>query len=521
MIGALLLAATVTVNPVNTDEVLVNPDMGLVMFMNSNRPWAYGSQLELGDTLDWFPGTSAVYFRLPWSFLEPKEGEYRWDLIDSYAAAWIAAGKQLAFRFTCCESRYRFATPQWVKDAGAKGWWWKKGVPGELKGEVDLTDESVLWEPDYGDPVFLEKLENFLAAFARRYEGKDYVAFLDVGTIGLWGEGHTPVFHLAYGREKRDANAVVRQHYALHRRLFPKTTLLCIDDQAGSEDQTPDHPLMKAARDLGIGFRDDSILVYGKKEKPGYRHPQWFHAGWARLFAPTLPVFVEHEHYSLSVDRGAWSDDLLVESVEDYRASWLSIHGWPDEIKAKSGEAFRKAALRAGYRFELRSVTYPDTVKPGEPVEIASTWVNVGVARRYKGAFAAWSLVDAKGRVAWVSADDRHDFREAEPKLDGVERPFSVVSRVIFGTSGVISRFNDGVLDLELAQDTKRIPADFALPVPAPGEYTLCVSLGTEDGVPKLALPLKDGKGRRYPVGRIRILHSKSSQNSLPCGCDL
>ncbi len=502
---SLMLAALVTVNPQNTDEVLVNPDMGLVMFQNSNRPWAYGSQLERGDTLEWFPGTSTVYFRLPWSFLEPEEGRYRWDLIDSYAAAWIAAGKQLGFRITCCESRYRYATPEWVRNAGARGWWWKKGHPGALSGEVDLKDESILWEPDYGDGVFLEKLENFLSALARRYDGKDYVAFLDVGTIGLWGEGHTPAFHLAYQRQNRDPDAVIMKHYALHRRLFPHTTLLCIDDQAGSENSDPDNKLMRAARGQGIGFRDDSILVYGKKEKPGYKHPQWFHAAWARQFAPTLPVFVEHEHYALSVDRGAWNDDLLVESVEDYRASWLSIHGWPDEIHKRSGEAFRRAALRVGYRFELRRVVFPDTVRVGQRIAIDSTWVNTGVARRYKGAFAAWSLVDDGGRIAWLSTDWGHDLRGAEPKLDGAEHPFAFRSRIVFGHPGEIGRINDGVLDYELKSGSGRVPPDFSIPVPAPGEYTLCVSVGGEDGVPQIALPLANGRNRRYPIGRVKV----------------
>ena len=144
-------------------------------------------------------------------------------------------------------------------------------------------------------------------------------------------------------------------------------------------------------------------------------------------------------------------------------------------------------------------------MKLGEPVEIESTWVNVGVARRYKGAFVTWSLIDDQGCVAWVSADGRHDFAGAEPKLDGAERPFVVRSRAVFGTPGAISRFNDGVLDYELAKDTKRIPAGFAIPVPPPGDYTLTVSLGTEDGVPKIALPLVGGKDRRYPVGRIRV----------------
>ena len=87
MVGAsaAFAAETVTVRPANHREPLVNPDMGLVAYHYSNRQWAYGQHLEPGDTMDWFPGVGCVYFRLPWCLLEPKEGEFRWDLIDTCA----------------------------------------------------------------------------------------------------------------------------------------------------------------------------------------------------------------------------------------------------------------------------------------------------------------------------------------------------------------------------------------------------------------------------------------------------
>ena len=66
MAAACCAAQAVTVKPENTDEILVNPDLGLVMFHYSNRQWAYGQLQERGDTLDWFPGVSTIYFRLPW-----------------------------------------------------------------------------------------------------------------------------------------------------------------------------------------------------------------------------------------------------------------------------------------------------------------------------------------------------------------------------------------------------------------------------------------------------------------------
>ena len=37
------------------------------------------------------------------------------------------------------------------------------------------------------------------------------------------------------------------------------------------------------------------------------------------------------------------------------------------------------------------------------------------------------------------------------------------------------------------------------------GTYTLSVSLGEPDGTPRLALPLKNGRDRRYPVCKIVV----------------
>jgi hypothetical protein len=55
------------IQPVATKEALINPGMGWVHFHYSNRLWAYGGQQPPGDTLDWFPGCSTIYFRIPFA----------------------------------------------------------------------------------------------------------------------------------------------------------------------------------------------------------------------------------------------------------------------------------------------------------------------------------------------------------------------------------------------------------------------------------------------------------------------
>ena len=175
--------ADVVVHPADDGRALVNPDMGWTMHYYSNIPQNYGSLLEPGDDCALFPGCSTVYLRIPWAYLEPEEGVYNWAALDTPAQRWIARGGQVAFRITCSESWLRFATPEWVKRAGAKGVFYDFG-----KGSAP---DGRNWDPDFVDPVFLAKLENFLKAFAARYDGRPEVAFMDIGTYGMWGEGHT------------------------------------------------------------------------------------------------------------------------------------------------------------------------------------------------------------------------------------------------------------------------------------------------------------------------------------------
>ena len=162
--GALLAGVVVAdpartiVRPEATREALINPGMGWVFYHFDNSNWNYGADTPPGDTLDWFPGCSTVYFRIPWRDLEPEEGVFRWDVIDTIAQPWIASGKQIAFRFTCSESGYEFAVPEWLPGTGAKGAFWQM----KRKGKDDPGRR--VYEPDYLDPVFIAKLENFLAA---------------------------------------------------------------------------------------------------------------------------------------------------------------------------------------------------------------------------------------------------------------------------------------------------------------------------------------------------------------------
>lgn len=491
--GSIVLGAA-TVRPAATGEALENPGMGFVHYRFDNRMWAYGGHAPADYTCDEFPGTTVTYMRVPWCVLEPEEGRFRWDILDSYAAAWIKKGLKIALRVTAFEDRYAYATPEWVRDAGAKGEFFtrKCGVDSPFRKCYDGTK---LWEPDYLDPVFLAKLENFIKVYAVRYDGNPHVAFIDIGSWGVWGECHTGVTR---DLPQEVTDRIAKVHMNLHRKYFRHTRLVISDDFAGGMLETADSPLQQLARSMGIGYRDDSIMC----AKPPR---SWFHSNWGVLAeAAGLPVVVETGHFGMLKTDGRWVKGLMLKSVEDLHAHYISIHGWPSQILANCRDEIDAVNRRIGYRFELREVEYPDVIKIGEPVRIRAEWVNVGVAHMLDARFVTWSLLDKRGAVAWSATDEAADFRKAHPTWNGAERPFRTDSTVHFGFVHKLPRFNDPVQWVTEERDKIHRFGENVPTLPG-GAYDLAVSVGARDGTPEIALPMKGRAGLRYIIGKLTV----------------
>jgi hypothetical protein len=448
--------------PIDNKKALVNPDMGWTMHYYSNVITNYGSKLEPSDTLDDFPGLSTVYLRVPWSFIELEEGKFNWELLDTPAQRWIEKGKRIAFRISASESWMKYATPEWVKNAGAKGY------------DVKWGDKGV-WEPKYDDPIFLEKVENFVAAMAKRYDGKSYVDFVDVGHMGLWGEGHTVLTtQIDYPLE------VKKKHIDIYLKHF-KNTLLCIsDDYAGHDKPGNNFPITDYAFSKGVTIRDDSILVH--------KAPQhWYHAGMAQQFWPKMPVILEHQHYGAALKEGSWDKELFLKSVEDYHASYMSIHWWPRILLEENRDVIDMINLRMGYRLQLNEVSCPEKVNVGEAFSIQSEWSNAGVAPCYGGGFPCFTIKDEKGGIVSVLVDEQFDFRKLQTGEPGKSPSKKLNSDFTIG-----SQFKDPVKTFARNVQT--------------GTFDIYVSVGHPDGTPVYELPYSGNDGfKRYRIGKVRI----------------
>ena len=451
-----------TVTCADTGTALINPDMGWTMHFYSNIPSNYGSQLEPWDIVEDFPGQSMVYLRVPWAFVQPEKDRFNWALLDTPAQRWISKGRRIAFRLTTSENWVRFATPEWVKDAGAKGVFYTFGKGPDPNG--------AFWDPDFLDPIYLKHLDRFLEAMGERYDGNPHVAFIDVGTYGLWGEGHT----FMSSRVPQSKNlAIVKAHIDLHKKHFPRT-LLCISDDVAGHDKPGKHfPETDYALSQGVTLRDDSIMVQPPPNS-------WYHAEMAQKFWPKLPVILEHEHYGGSKQRGAWGDgSLLLKAVEDYHASYMSIHWWPRVLLEENRPIIDRINLRLGYRLNLVEISYPDAVKIGESVRVQMRWRNAGVAPCYPGGYAALTLKDDRDGIVAVWVDGSLNMRTLPVGSPGSARPLTSEAEWRVG---------------EIA------------PVTRPGRYRLFVSVGHLDGTPRIALPLAGDDGQhRYEVGQMTL----------------
>ena len=273
---------------------------------------------------------------------------------------------------------------------------------------------------------------------------------------------------------------MVKKHIDLHLKHFHQTLLCINDDMAGSSKPGRHFPETDYAISKGITLRDDSILV----QPPPH---SWYHAEMAQEFWPRWPVILEHEHYGSSKARKAWSGSLLLKSVEDYHASYMSIHWWPREELNENREVIDHINRRLGYRIQLRSITWPVAITAGQSFAVGTSWANAGVAPCYCGGTWALTLKDEKDGIAAVLVDESFDVRRLKVGTSGQAPAEKLTSRFTAAFQHVGS----------LGTHSPPMKA---------GRYGLFISVGALDGTPQIALPMAGDDGqRRYRVGTIEV----------------
>lgn len=438
----------------DTERVLENPHKGWYHHYFDNSLEKYGAALAPDDFLEDFPGLDHIYLRLAWSFLEPEEGRYDWDVVDREIERWTAHGYGIAFRMTCRETNRKipFATPEWVKAAGAKG----TMVP--VRGGGGET-----WEPDYGDPVFLEKLAAFHRALAARYDGQPWLAYVDVGSYGDWGEGHT-----VFGSNRDWPVEVIKEHIDIHVRSYPKSLLVISDDFMGNRaDPESREVLLDYVVAQGLTLRDDSVSVKYFADNFGpstLRNPEYFERFWRRK-----PVVLEHEHYHTTKEQGVYREGRPLElATEEAHATYVGFHGDARTWLAENPELARRLANRMGYWYFPARVWAPETMATGTAAPIRIEWLNRGVAPAYHRYPLSLGLSTPGGDMVHEQAveSDNRAWMPDEPVVEAyaLDVPAGLPSGTYHLVAGLTFESEDArrPIELGLSQD-RRIDGRYRL----------------------------------------------------------
>lgn len=373
----------------DTISVLKNPYKGWYHHLLDNGVESYKIQNE--QTFFQFPGMDHLYLRLAWSYLEPSEGQYDWHRIDEVVNKYVPLGYKISFRITSKETGTKpgtvaqekngiqYATPIWVVDAGAKG-------------KVTEAWGVKSWTPTWGDPVYLAKLDQFQKAFAERYDGKEWLQYVDIGSIGEWGEGHT-----SFSTKIPPTVAEVKANIDIFLKNFKNSQLVVTDDLLYyGKSKTDTKTLYDYAVSNGISLRDDSPLVdwylQNNLKTWSVTNPEFYDSLYLKK-----PIVFELQHYGMVKKDGNWigkngsviipkykysGAEIMRKAIETMHATYIGYHGYCEEWLADNPDLTNELANRCGYWYFPVNASFSSVLKSGEN-EISIDWLNKGVAPAY------------------------------------------------------------------------------------------------------------------------------------------
>ena len=308
-----------------------------------------------------------------------------------------------------------------------------------------------------------------------RYDGNPDIAFIDVGTYGLWGEAHA---HMSSRPTEEQHNRYVKLHIDLHKEYFPNTQLVISDDVVGHNLPGKSSPSANMPASV---MSPSATTVFSQLREACLASRR----NGADLLARTAG-HSRARSYGERAKRGDWDPELLLQSVEDYHALHV-VHGGYTFLR-ENRAIIDRINQRMGYRLQLKELSWPDTITRGKSFNVDSIWANAGVAPLYQDAFMTLTIKDAKGGLVAVLSDERLNLRSLS--VGPINQAPTATHRSTF-TVGYIA------------------------PTTLAGDYDLYVSVGRRDGTPVIALPLDGDDGqRRYKVGRITIKPRTSPVNT-------
>ena len=352
---------TTIVRPVETQEVLVNPGIGIQTFqryngdaLNAGVKWSEegptGPLAAPAEKPD-FPPATVVYDRWFWETLEPEQGKVRWDIIDLALAEARRHGQRLMIRLMPYDQAHPL--PKWYQESGAR------------RLNNDSSKDGKIWQPDFSDPLYFKYWGALVTEAGRRYDGHPDLDSVDISTVGYWGEGwsdYMPEF------------PVQSRLIDIYLKAFRKTQLLMNFDEPEA---------LKYGTSHGAGWRLDCL---GDMRK-GFgamldQYPEEIAETGIYDVWRAAPVSLEACWVPESWHQFGWDVKSILNVALSWHVSTVNVKSTalPREWKSEFDDFQRKM----GYRFVLRRGEWQTQVRAGEATHLKTWWVNEGVAPIYR-----------------------------------------------------------------------------------------------------------------------------------------
>ena len=450
-------------NPVYKTKLL-NPMQGWVVYGglgdglidDLEEQYSNFETAEGQDNVFMYGGT--MYVRGAWSDFEYDEGKYIWDEdADTITAKRFRMmrdiaqkyGMKLAFTFVVDsrDKHYNF-TPEYVRAAGCK--------------TFDVTTGSWHgWSPYPDDPVFQEKYEKFLTAFAEEFNDPSVTQFVSGFGLGKWGETHTLVYSTG---DETPRMATTEWISSLMARLFTRVPIVinyhrCImstTDKAGA-DLTLAEQIIDDCVNKGFSLRHDA---FGMKQ-----YYQNWERGIASKYRYIRPIIME----------GGW--------VEASHGGSIAGDGYADFAEVRQGE-YDEAK---GANVNMMDLRYSSNVNSGEThswfntaFDLVKDFIAEGAYRLYPDKVSVPTTASAGGKVTLVHRWLNLGWGYCPTNLPQWNQKYKVCFALLDKNTGEpLYRFVDPVP--ELSDWVKGTPhsysTSFTLDGVAAGEYTWGVGL--------------------------------------------
>ena len=305
-----------------------------------------------------------VYIGITWAEWEPRQDEYAVEALEEkyHIRKWKEENKNAVIRFLC-------DVPGEEGHKDIPEWLYQKTKDGEFYN----TSYGSGYSPDYGDSFFRERHRMAMEALAEYCNQDDFAAYVELGSLGHWGEWHTNTsegvpalpgadicwqYVLDYSDQFHNARLLMRRNYI----MVAEGGLGLYNDMTGQTEDTEEWlDWMKN----GGSFETAGLpLEYRPLEE----------------FWNTAPVGGEFTSaYSMEELLG----DRLEETRDLVKRSHMTFIGpkCPEGDMAQSAGA-RDIRQNLGYRFYISEMNTRYSFGSGN-LHVQFTWRNTGQAPLY------------------------------------------------------------------------------------------------------------------------------------------